>query len=194
MSFDLDLFWKSEMQAHMDAAQASFESLQGDFDKLLNLCVQALENEGKIIFFGNGGSAADAQHLAAELKIRYISDREPIRALSLATDTSSLTAAGNDLGFEYIFSRQLEAVGRSEDVAVAISTSGNSPNILKALQQAQRMNMKTVGFSGGDGGAMKPLCDVCLIVPSQSTARIQEMHITMGHMLCGALEQTLGLV
>lgn len=146
------------------------------------------------MFFGNGGSASDAQHLATELTIRFKDDRAPIAGLALTTDTSALTAAGNDYGFDYIFSRQLEALGNEGDVAIGLSTSGNSPNVLNALKSAKEKGISTVGFSGKDGGKMHDACDLLLVVPSNTTARIQEMHITIGHMLCAALEQNLNLV
>jgi D-sedoheptulose 7-phosphate isomerase len=145
------------------------------------------------MFFGNGGSAADAQHLATELTVRYKISRTPIAAIALTTDSSALTAAGNDLGFDRIFARQIEALGRPGDVAVAISTSGKSPNVIAALKQARAMGIVTVAF-GGKGGDMAGLADHLLAVPSDTVARIQEMHITLGQMLCNALEIELGLV
>jgi D-sedoheptulose 7-phosphate isomerase len=145
------------------------------------------------MFFGNGGSAADAQHIATELTIRYKHDRVAIAAIALTTDTSALTAAGNDLGFEQIFARQIEALGKPGDVAIAISTSGKSRNVIAALEQARSMRLITAAFGGKDGGDMIPLIDHLLVVPSATTARIQEMHILLGQMLCGALEIELGL-
>ena len=145
------------------------------------------------MFFGNGGSAADAQHLATELTVRYKTDRAAIAALALTTDTSALTAAGNDLGFEQIFARQIEALGRPGDVAIAISTSGKSPNIIAALRQAKTMKLVTAALAGKGGGDLPGLADHLLVVPSDVTARIQEMHITLGQMLCGAMEIELGL-
>ena len=145
------------------------------------------------MFFGNGGSAADAQHLAAELTIRYKKNRPAIAALALTTDTSALTAAGNDLGFEMVFARQLEALGRPGDVAIAISTSGKSANVIAGLRQARAMGLVTVAFGGKGGGDMAGLADHLLAVPSAVTARVQEMHITLGQMLCAALEIELGL-
>ena len=145
------------------------------------------------MFFGNGGSAGDAQHLATELTIRYKKNRAAIAAIALTTDTSALTAAGNDLGFEQIFARQIEALGRPGDVAVAISTSGKSPNVIAALKQAKAMRLVTAALGGKGGGDLAGLADHLLVVPSDTTARIQEMHITLGQMLCGALEIELGL-
>lgn len=191
--FDLKQYWHDEHQAHMETAQASSSALFDDFDAILNICTDAIRSSNKILFLGNGGSAADAQHLATELTVRFIHDRAPIAAIALTTDTSTLTAAGNDFGFDQIFSRQIDALGQSGDVVIAISTSGNSANIIKALEMARSKNVTTIGFSGRDGGQMRTLCDRILIVPSDVTARIQEMHIVLGHMLCGGLEQKLGL-
>jgi len=192
-TFSLDDFWQSEAQDHQNVAAATFGTLQNDFARMLDICASALGAGGKIMFFGNGGSAADAQHIATELSVRYVKDRKALAAIALTTDTSTLTAAGNDYGFDHIFSRQIEAIGQSGDVAIGFSTSGNSGNVLKALKHAHDNGIHTVGFSGRDGGKMHDLCDVLLVVPSDTTARIQEMHITLGHMLCGALEQKLGL-
>lgn len=194
MVFDLEKFWLDETNDHTAVALKTFSALQDDFKKLVALCEASIRNGGKILFFGNGGSAADAQHLATELTIRYVSDRAPIAAIALSTDTSALTAAGNDMGFDHIFSRQIEAIGKKGDVAIGISTSGQSANVLKALEVARANGLKTAGLSGKDGGRMPVLCDALLIVPSTTTARIQEMHITLGQMLCGALEKKLGLV
>jgi D-sedoheptulose 7-phosphate isomerase len=190
--FDLHSFWAGELAAHRETLD-KMASLEPVFQKFTEACVKSIQAGGKILFFGNGGSAADAQHLATELTVRYVKNRAPIAAIALTTDTSTLTAAGNDLGFDHIFARQLEALGRKGDVAVAISTSGTSPNIIEALKMAKGKGLTCLGLSGRDGGMMKDLCDICLIVPSPTTARIQEMHILLGHMLCGSLEQKLGL-
>lgn len=194
MSLDLNSFWSAEADEHRAVMEKTFSTLFEPFSRMVDACEHTIRNDGKIMFFGNGGSAGDSQHLATELAVRYIKDREPIAAIALTTDTSALTAIGNDIGFDALFSRQIEALGRRGDVAIGISTSGKSPNVLKALEAARRKGIKTIGLSGKDGGAMKDLCDVILIVPSNTTARIQEMHITLGQMLCGALEQRLGLV
>lgn len=190
--FNLDTYWQQQNDAHLECAQKTAELLKDDFSKILGACHSAIKNGNKILFCGNGGSAADAQHLATELTVRFINDRAPIAALALTTDTSTLTAAGNDMGFDHIFSRQIEALGKKGDVLFAISTSGNSPNILNALKTAREKEIKTVALTGRDGGKMIALSDQSLIVPAQETARIQEMHILLGHMLCGALEQNLG--
>ncbi|MGH1397903.1 MAG: D-sedoheptulose 7-phosphate isomerase [Alphaproteobacteria bacterium] len=194
MTFDLDTYWSTEHDEHLTVAEKAFQTLKPDFERMLDVCATAVSNGGKILFFGNGGSAADAQHLATELTIRYISDRKPIPAIALTTDTSALTAAGNDYGFDHIFSRQLEALGNAGDIAIGISTSGNSQNVLNALKSATNKNMTTIGLTGNNGGKMNDLCDITLTAPSTTTARIQEIHILIGHLLCGALEQKLGLV
>lgn len=193
-NFNLNEFWKAEADEHLDVAEKTFAAMQDDFAAALELCADSIRDGGKILFFGNGGSAADAQHLATELAVRYATDRKPIAAIALTTDTSALTAAGNDMGFERIFARQVEALGRAGDVAIGISTSGNSENVLAALRTAQDIGLSTIGFTGIGGGKMDGACDVLLKVPSKTTARIQEMHITLGQMLCGALEKKLGLV
>ncbi len=189
--FNTEKYWQSEMLSHEDSFQKTREAMQDDFAKVLDTCVKAIKSGNKIMLFGNGGSASDAQHLATELTVRFIDTRKPIAAIALTTDTSALTAIGNDFGFDHIFSRQIEAIGNKGDIAIAISTSGKSPNIIKALEMARTQNITTIGLSGRDGGGMPPLCDHMLIVPSNITARIQEMHILLGHMLCGGLEQKL---
>jgi D-sedoheptulose 7-phosphate isomerase len=153
----------------------------------------ALAAGGKLLFCGNGGSAADCQHLAAELTGRFVHDRRPLAALALTTDTSALTCIANDYDFEQVFARQLRALGRPGDVLVAISTSGHSPNVLAAADAARALGMACVGLLGRDGGALKSRCDPAIVVPSQVTARIQEAHILIGHSLCGMLEDLLGL-
>ncbi len=192
-NFNLGEYWKNETQEHLSCAQKTAEILQEKFEPVLESCLDAIKSGNKIMFFGNGGSAADAQHLATELTVRFINDRAPIAAIALTTDTSTLTAAGNDMGFGQIFARQITAIGQKGDVAIAISTSGNSANIINALNTAREKNITTIGLSGKDGGKMPNLCDHMIIIPSNTTARIQEMHILIGHMLCGALEQKLGL-
>ncbi len=191
--FDTQKYWSEEILSHSRAMQKTGGMLQDNFSSILNMCTSAIKSGNKIMFFGNGGSASDAQHLATELTVRFIKNRKPIAAIALTTDTSTLTAAGNDFGFDHIFSRQIEAIGQKGDVAIAISTSGKSPNIIEALEMARSKDIVTIGMSGHDGGAMPPLCDEMLIVPSNITARIQEIHILLGHMLCGGLELKLGL-
>ncbi len=192
--FDLDQFFASEFDEHEAVLRESRKALAGEFRKLIVSAVACLKGGGKILFFGNGGSAADAQHLATELTVRYVKDRAPIAAIALTTDTSALTAIGNDLGFEQLFARQIAALGRRGDLAIGITTSGKSPNVVKALEAAKALGITAAAFTGGDGGKVRAIADPCLIVPSRTTARIQEMHILIGQMLCGAVERELGLV
>ena len=191
---DLTAFFAAEFAEHESVVAATRAQLSHEFGRLVALSVQCLAQGGKLLFFGNGGSAADAQHLATELTVRYISNRKAVAALALTTDTSALTAIGNDLGFDQLFSRQIEALGRPGDVAIGITTSGVSPNVIKALETAKAMGLHAVALTGKGGGKAKEIADPCLIVPSATTARIQEMHITLGQMLCGAIERELGLV
>jgi D-sedoheptulose 7-phosphate isomerase len=155
---------------------------------------QALRTGGKLLLCGNGGSAADAQHLAAELTGRFIQERRPLAAVALTTDTSALTCIGNDYSFDEIFARQLQAIARPGDVLLAISTSGHSRNVVRAVEVARRAGVISIGLLGRDGGALRALCDLSLVVPSPVTARIQEAHILIGHTLCGLIEHELGLV
>jgi len=190
---NLNAYLEAEMTAHADAFAATRKMITGPLTELIGACVNAIGKGGKIIFLGNGGSASDAQHLATEMTVRYIKDRAPIAAISLATDTSALTAIGNDLGFDDLFARQVEALAGKDDVVIAISTSGNSENVIRALQAARDKGAVAAGFSGRDGGRMTGLAAPLITVPWAETARIQEMHILIGHMLCGALERELGL-
>lgn len=190
---DLASFFKAEFAEHHDVARRSEAALSNRFAELVRACTKSIQGGGKLLLFGNGGSAADAQHLATELTIRYKRDRVAIAAIALTTDTSALTAAANDLGFERVFSRQIEALGKPGDVAIGISTSGKSANVIAALKQARSMRLVTAAFTGQGGSELSFLTDHLLAVPSATTARIQEMHITLGQMLCGALEIELGL-
>lgn len=191
---DLASFYAAEFAEHADVTAATRDALAQPFAALVEACCASVQAGGKLIFFGNGGSAADAQHLATELSVRYITDRKAIPALALTTDSSALTAIGNDLGFEHLFARQIEALCRKEDMVIGISTSGRSANVIKGLQAAKAIGAGAAALSGKDGGDLVGLADPLLIVPSSTTARIQEMHITLGQMLCGAIEQKLGLV
>jgi D-sedoheptulose 7-phosphate isomerase len=194
LSSDCEALWLKEMEEHRGTFEKTARTLSQPFTDILQILEDSLRRRGKLLLFGNGGSAADAQHIAAELIVRYKEDRAPISAISLTTDSSALTACGNDLGFEALFERQIEGLGRPGDVAIGISTSGNSPNVLRGLSKARSVGLKTVGLTGGTGGQMRSVCDALVVVPSTVTARIQEMHITIGHVLCKALEQRLGLV
>ena len=155
----------------------------------VELSVSALKGGNKILFAGNGGSAADAQHWAGELVSRFYFDRPGLPAIALTTDTSILTAIGNDYGYDYVFARQIEALGQAGDVFFAISTSGNSKNVVRAIEAARLKGVKVVGFTGQGGGAMASLCDICFRVPSTETPRIQEGHESLGHMICALIEQ-----
>ncbi len=188
---DLNAYFSAELDQHQVTLSATRDALGAPFQRLVAVCVEALRGGGKIVFFGNGGSAADAQHLACELAVRYKVNRPAMAAIALTTDTSTLTAVGNDYGFEDLFARQVEALCRPGDVVIGISTSGNSENVLRGLKAAREMGAVAAGLGGHDGGKMAGLADPILIVPSDDVARIQEMHITLGHMLCGALEEEL---
>ncbi len=179
---------------HRQLAEATPAAVGEPFARLLALSAAAIRDGHKLLFFGNGGSAADAQHLAAELAVRFERDRPPIAALALTTDTSTLTAVGNDLGFEALFARQIEALGRAGDVAIGITTSGRSRNVIRGLEAARAGGLTAAALAGNGGGALAGLADPLLIVPSSTTSRIQEMHITLGHALCAGLERELGLV
>jgi D-sedoheptulose 7-phosphate isomerase len=156
------------------------------------LITTCLRNGGKVLFFGNGGSAADAQHMAAELVGRFVLERAGLPAIALTTDSSILTAVGNDYGFEQVFARQVQALGRPGDVVVAISTSGNSPNVLEGIKEAKKRNLKTIALTGNDGGALAKQSDIAITIASTSTARIQECHIAIGHLFCELLEADFG--
>jgi D-sedoheptulose 7-phosphate isomerase len=178
-----------EQSASIHNAMLSDEALLEALANTAQACIDALKNSRKLLFAGNGGSAADAQHLAGELVSRFNYDRPGLCAFSLTTDTSVLTAIGNDYGYERLFARQIEAVGVAGDIFIGISTSGRSPNILAALRAAREKGMVTVGFSGRTGTDMLALCDYCLCAPADTTPRIQECHILLGHTLCGLIEQ-----
>ncbi len=183
-----------EFDEHGRVAGATPAAVAEPFARLVAVSAQAVRDGNKLLFFGNGGSAADAQHLATELIVRLTRDRAPIAALALTTDTSALTAIANDLGFERLFARQVEALGRPGDVALGITTSGRSANVTLALETARDAGLIAAAFAGRDGGDLVGLADPLLIVPAQDTQRIQEMHITIGHAFCAALERVLGLV
>jgi D-sedoheptulose 7-phosphate isomerase len=167
-----------------------FELLQ-KIQRVGQVMASAFEQDKKVLFCGNGGSAADAQHLAAELSGRFYKDRKPLFAEALHVNTSYLTAVGNDYGFEYIYARMIEAAGRQGDILVAISTSGNSPNILKAIEKARTQGMVIIGMTGESRGKMATLCDFLINVPSDDTPRIQESHIMIGHIWCEQVERIL---
>lgn len=191
---DIARFFDSEFAEHAAVTDATREALAEPFARLVSRVTDAIRGGGKILLFGNGGSAADAHNIATEFVVRYKRDRAAIPAIGLTTDGSILTAIGNDFGFEQLFARQIEALGRPGDIAIGLSTSGRSPNVLAGLQTARDAGLFTVGFGGKDGGRLAEFSDLLLVVPSDTTARIQEMHIMLGQMLCGAVEVSLGLV
>jgi D-sedoheptulose 7-phosphate isomerase len=177
---------RDTLQAAIDDAE--FVAAIGD---IADVTAKAIGNGCKLLLAGNGGSAADAQHLAGEMLSRLNYDRAPAAALALTTDTSVLTAIGNDYGYDRLFERQILGLGRAGDVFIAISTSGRSPNILRALEAARERRIVTVGFTGRTGGEMPSRCDLCLRAPSDSTPLIQQIHITAGHIICGLVEERL---
>ena len=179
---------KFEFEEHLKTSQATFESIGHSVEVAAKLCIDCLKNGNKILLFGNGGSAADAQHIAAELVGRYKTERKGLAAIALTTDTSALTAISNDYGYDCVFDRQVEALANTGDVAIGISTGGSSANVASALKLAKDLDCKTIGFSGRGGGEMNELCDINIVVPSQDTARIQEMHIVIGHTICHLID------
>ena len=192
--YDDEKYWQEATIAHTRIAAKTFSTQMETIIKMVDMAEEVIKNGNKILFFGNGGSAADSQHIAAEMAVKLHKERSPIAALALSLDSSALTATANDYGFDQIYQRQVRALGYAGDLAVGLSTSGNSENILNGLKKARRMGMKTVGWSGETGGKMPPLCDLMLLIPDTNPGRIQEMHITMGHIFVGMLEQRLGLV
>lgn len=175
----------------IDTKRAFFGSNAGLVARAAEILIEAIQSGGKVLIFGNGGSAADAQHIAAELVNRLNYDRPPIAAIALTTDTSILTSVGNDATFDALFERQLRALGRAGDAALAISTSGSSPNVLRAVTAARELGIKTIGLAGRSGGELAGAVDLALVVATESTQRIQETHITIGHILCELIEEAL---
>jgi D-sedoheptulose 7-phosphate isomerase len=175
----------------IEAKKAFFDSNAENVVRAAELLVTSIKAGGKVLIFGNGGSAADAQHIAAELVNRLNYDRPPIAAIALTTDTSILTSVGNDSSFEDLFARQVVALGRKGDVALAISTSGNSPNVLRAVEAARELGIKTIALAGRDGGNLAAAADLALVVESSATQRIQETHITIAHILCELVEDAV---
>ena len=181
----------NEFESHLKTIQTVMGSMEEDLEKASALAVEVLKRGNKVLLCGNGGSAADAQHIAAELTGRYKTERRGLPGIALTTDTSALTAIGNDYGFDRIFDRQVEALVREGDLLIGISTSGDSLNVLSALLLAKDMGAKTLGFSGKGGGKMNYACDINLVVPSDNTPRIQEMHILFGHTICQIIDNEL---
>lgn len=172
---------------------AGLDALAPAVSAAVDAITSALANQRKLMLCGNGGSAADCQHIAAELTGRFIKDRRPLAAVALTTDTSALTAIGNDYGYDHVFARQVQALGQGGDCLLAISTSGNSPSILSAVNAARTLGIQTIALAGRDGGKLAALCDTAIVVNSDITARIQEAHIFIGHMICAGIEAALGL-
>jgi D-sedoheptulose 7-phosphate isomerase len=181
---------KAIWNEHLEVTEA-LPRLASAVSNAVDIISASLAAGGQLLIAGNGGSAADAQHIAAELTGRFLRERQPIRAIALHANTSSLTAIGNDYGYERVFARELTAHARPGDVLLAISTSGNSANILRAIESARQSKVAVIGLTGESGGQMRAACDLCLCVPSKSTARVQEMHITIGHTICELLEEKL---
>ena len=179
---------KNEFDGHLKTLNLIY-ALSDEIIVSAQKCIDCLKNGGKILLFGNGGSAGDAQHIAAELVGRYKVNRHGLLAIALTTDTSILTSIGNDFGYEHVFSRQVEALANEGDVLIGISTSGKSRNVNNALKLASKLKCKTIGFSGLDGGEMNNVCDINIVVPSEDTPRIQEMHIVIGHTICHIIDQ-----
>ena len=183
-------------QSNLGEHRALFErltALEAPIERSGALIAEALGAGRKLLLCGNGGSAADSQHIAAELTGRFIKDRRPLAAVALTTDTSALTCIANDYSYDEVFARQVAALGTEGDCLIGLSTSGHSKNVIRAVEAARAIGMRVIGLLGRDGGALAPLCDVPIVVPSAVTARIQEAHIFIGHTLCGLIETALGL-
>ncbi len=182
---------EKEFQGHFEIIQKVMQTMQKPLEEASKLVVDTLKSGNKILLFGNGGSAADAQHIAAELTGRYKTERRGLPGIALTTDTSALTAIGNDYGYDRVFDRQVEALANKGDLLIGISTSGNSKNVINAFKVGQERGCKILGLTGRDGGIMNEYCDVNLIVPSDDTPRIQEMHILFGHTICQIIDNEL---
>ncbi len=191
--FDRNSFVENSLIESSKAKLLVLDTCREEINRSADLLLESLRSGGKLLLAGNGGSAADSQHIATEFMIRLSHDlnRPAIAALALSTDSSNLTAGGNDIGFENVFARSIEGLGNKGDVFICISTSGNSPNVLKAVEKAKEKSIKVVGLLGNKGGKLASMCDVAVIVPSDNTQRIQECHITIGHILCEIVEREL---
>ena len=180
---------KHELSEHLKVTRETMKSIGKPIETAAKLCIDSLNNGKKILIFGNGGSAADAQHIAAEMVGRYKTERKGLSAIALTTDTSAITSIANDFGYLQVFDRQVEALAHEGDVVIGISTGGGSANVISALKLANNLGCKTIGLSGKGGGEFNSLCDVNIIVPSEDTPRIQEMHIVIGHTICHLIDQ-----
>ena len=188
---------KSRIEKCMKSAAENYTSvfqndnLKANIQQIVAKCVTAFQSDKKMLFCGNGGSASDAQHIAAELSGRFYTDRPPLYAEALHVNSSFMTAVANDYGYEATYARMVEAAGKKGDILVGISTSGNSSNVVKAIQKANELGMTTVGFTGKNGGAMQDICDIMICTPSDDTPRVQEVHILVGHIICQLIEQEM---
>ena len=179
---------KNEFSEHIKVSLETIKSTEKSIGTAANICIESLKKGNKILLFGNGGSAADAQHIAAELVGRYKIERKGLPAIALTTDSSTITSISNDYGYLHVFERQIEALAAQNDVVIGISTGGESSNVINALKLANNLGCKTIGFSGKDGGEFNALCDVNLVAIAEDTPRIQEMHILIGHTICHLIE------
>jgi len=181
---------KNEFNAHLNSSQQTLENIGLNIEIAAKICIDSLKKGNKILIFGNGGSAADAQHIAAEIVGRYKVERKGLPAVALTTDTSVLTSIGNDFGFEHLFDRQVQALANKNDVLIGISTGGTSKNVISALKLGKSNGCKVIGFSGKSGGDFNNICDINLVVASEDTPRIQEIHILIGHIICHLIDQS----
>jgi len=180
---------KNEFNQHIKVAIDTIDLIENSIEKAAEICIETLKKGGKIILFGNGGSAADAQHIAAELVGRYKNERKGLAAIALTTDSSVITSIANDFGFHRTFDRQIESLASKDDTLIGISTSGNSENVINGIKLAKKLECKTIGLSGSGGGKLNSFCDLNIVVPSNDTPRIQEMHILIGHSICYEIDQ-----
>ena len=187
----MDHIIKESLKGSIAAKEEFFRTEGEKIPKLVRLIVEVLENEKKVLIFGNGGSAADAQHMAAEFVNRFLIDRRPLAAIALTTDSSILTSIGNDFSFDDIFSKQIQALGQDGDLALGISTSGNSPNVVNGINVAKEMGLKTVVLTGGSGGKLKDMADLAINVPTKATPHIQEVHIWVEHLVCQLVDEVM---
>ena len=178
-----------EFKNHIEASRKTMESIDRQIEIAANICIDCLKNGNKILIIGNGGSAADAQHIAAEIVGRYKTERKGLPAIALTTDTSVITSISNDYGYSSVFNRQIEALAKKDDVVIGISTGGSSSNVVSALKIAKSLDCRVIGLSGKDGGEFNQICDINLVVSSDDTPRIQEIHILIGHIICNLIDQ-----
>ena len=184
----MDEIIKNEIKEHIEVINKTLDLQQEKIKEIVNLILDCYRNKGKVVLFGNGGSAADAQHIAAELVGKYKMERKSLPAIALSTNTSIMSAIGNDYGFDKVFERQVEGMVNQEDVVIGISTSGNSENVLKGVMTAKKIKAKTIALTGNNGGKLKDMVDILLNIPSENTPRIQEAHIAISHIICGLVE------